>query len=51
MVNDAKATVEKILAHGGKIVQPIGGDFPEITAHFSDPAGNVLGIYQHGRGA
>jgi hypothetical protein len=26
--------------------QPIGGDAPEITARFRDPAGNVLGIYQ-----
>jgi uncharacterized protein len=28
------------------IVQPIGGDAPEITARFRDPAGNVLGIFQ-----
>jgi hypothetical protein len=27
-------------------VQPIGGDAPEITARFRDPAGNVLGLYQ-----
>jgi len=27
-------------------VQPIGADAPEITARFSDPAGNVLGLYQ-----
>ncbi len=33
-------------ANGGKIVQPIGMDSPEITARFSDPAGNVLGLYQ-----
>jgi uncharacterized protein len=48
MVDDAEATVELIKKHGGKIVQEIGKDHPEITAHFSDPAGNVLGIYQHG---
>ena len=29
-----------------RIVQPIGGDTPEITARFRDPAGNVLGLYQ-----
>lgn len=46
MVDDAKKTVALIEAHGGKITQPIGGDFPEITARFSDPAGNILGIYQ-----
>ena len=46
MVDDAAATVASIEAHGGAIVQPIGGDAPEITARFADPAGNVLGIYQ-----
>ncbi len=46
MVDDAEATVLEIVRHGGEIVQPIGGDAPEITARFRDPAGNVLGIYQ-----
>ena len=46
MVDDAEQTVAAIVAHGGEIVQPIGGDAPEITARFRDPAGNVLGIYQ-----
>jgi predicted enzyme related to lactoylglutathione lyase len=40
------ATIEKVKASGGEIVQPIGGDAPEITARFRDPAGNVLGLYQ-----
>jgi hypothetical protein len=30
----------------GKIVQPIGVDSPEITARFSDPAGNIFGLFQ-----
>ena|SRR5260221_1894297 len=47
MVDDAVATLEKIIANGGKIVQPLGKDAPEITAHFTDPAGNIFGIYQH----
>ncbi len=46
MVDDAAATVRKIVAHGGEIVQPIGVDDPEITARFRDTSGNVLGIYQ-----
>ena len=46
MVDDAEKAVEAIVAHGGKIVQPIGGDAPEITARFRDPGGNILGIYQ-----
>jgi len=46
MVDSVAATVEAVVAHGGRIVQPIGGDAPEITARFTDPAGNVLGLYQ-----
>jgi predicted enzyme related to lactoylglutathione lyase len=46
MVDSATAAVSAVVAHGGKIVQPIGMDAPEITARFSDPAGNVFGIYQ-----
>src|SRR5215510_7947553 len=46
MVDDAEATVNKIVANGGKIIQPIGMDAPEITAHFMDPAGNIFGLYQ-----
>jgi uncharacterized protein len=46
MVDNATATVEAIVANGGEIVQPIGGDAPEITARFRDPGGNVLGVYQ-----
>lgn len=46
MVESATAAVAAVVAHGGKIVQAIGMDAPEITARFSDPAGNVLGIYQ-----
>ncbi|RWY52403.1 VOC family protein [Mucilaginibacter gilvus] len=47
MVDDAAATVAKIEANAGIIVQPIGKDFPEITAAFKDPAGNLWSIYQH----
>jgi predicted enzyme related to lactoylglutathione lyase len=43
---DAEATVKAIVANGGEIVQPIGGDAPEITARFRDPGGNLIGIYQ-----
>lgn len=50
MVNSVEATVEIVLSHGGAIVQPIGGDAPEITARFSDPYGNVLGLYQEPAG-
>jgi predicted enzyme related to lactoylglutathione lyase len=46
MVDSVAATVEAVLAHGGKLVQAIGADAPEVTARFSDPAGNVLCLYQ-----
>ena len=46
MVDNAAATIDAVLAHGGSLVQPIGADAPEITARFKDPGGNVLGIYQ-----
>lgn len=46
MVDNAEETLRAIVAQGGEIVQPIGAHAPEITARFSDPAGNVLGIYQ-----
>jgi uncharacterized protein len=46
MVDSVESTIDKILAHGGEIVQPLGADAPEITARFRDPGGNVLGLYQ-----
>lgn len=46
MVDSVAETIDKVTANGGVIVQPIGGDAPEITARFTDPAGNVLGLYQ-----
>ena len=46
MVDSVAATVDRVIAHGGRIVQPIGADAPEITARFRDPAGNVIGLYQ-----
>ena len=49
MVDSATETIEKIIANGCEIVQPIGGDAPEITARFRDPGGNVIGIYQEPR--
>ena len=50
MVESVEATCQSVKTHGGQIVQPIGMDAPEVTARFSDPAGNVLGLYQHPTG-
>src|SRR5258708_29750574 len=46
MVDSVADTIEMVMSSGGTIVQPIGMDAPEITARFSDPAGNVVGLYQ-----
>ena len=46
MVDSVAATIEKIIGEGGRIVQPLGVDAPEITARFADLDGNVLGLYQ-----
>lgn len=46
MVDDIYKTIEAIEANGGRIVQPVGLDAPEITARFTDPAGNIMGLYQ-----
>jgi uncharacterized protein len=46
MVYNMNDAIELVTKNGGKIVQPVGKDLPEITARFSDPAGNVLGLYQ-----
>jgi predicted enzyme related to lactoylglutathione lyase len=46
MVDSVSSTIRSVVTQGGKIIQPIGIDDPEITARFSDPAGNILGLYQ-----
>jgi uncharacterized protein len=46
MVDSVASSVKLIVSNGGKIVQPAGADAPELTARFTDPAGNIFGIYQ-----
>jgi len=46
MVDNIELTIGQILANGGKIVQPVGADAPEVTARFRDPGGNIIGLYQ-----
>ena len=46
-VDSVAAAIDKVVAQGCEIVQPIGADAPEITARFRDPGGNILGLYQH----
>ena len=46
MVFNMLSTIDAIIANGGKIVQSPDMAAAEILATFSDPAGNVLGLYQ-----
>jgi len=46
MVDDIKVSIELVEKHGGIIVQPLGADAPELTARFTDPTGNIFGLYQ-----
>lgn len=46
MVDSVAATAEAVVAHGGRIVQPLGVHPTESIARFADPDGNVLGLYQ-----
>ena len=46
-VDSVAAAIDKVVAQGCEIVQPVGADAPEITARFRDPGGNILGLYQH----
>jgi len=49
MVNNMEQVLELVAKHGGKIIQPVGADAPEITARFEDLDGNVFGLYQEPR--
>lgn len=46
MVGSIKDTVDLIIAKGGKIVEPVNIEAPEKIARFSDPFGNIFGLYQ-----
>ena len=46
MVDNIEESIRKVITNGCKIVQQAGMDAPEMTARFSDPAGNIIGLYQ-----
>jgi predicted enzyme related to lactoylglutathione lyase len=46
MVDDVEKTIASLVQHGGELIQPVGGEAPEVTARFRDPAGNVFGIFE-----
>ena len=50
-VESVSATLASVTRHGGEVVKP---PYPEVdlsVATFRDPAGNVIGVWQHGSGA
>jgi hypothetical protein len=46
MVDDVAATIDAIIANGGKVVEPMSGTAPEFIATFCDLSGNIFGIGQ-----
>ena len=44
MVKSVGATLEAVVQNGGRIIQPMGEDVPELIGRFADPDGNVLGL-------
>ncbi len=48
LVRDVAATLEKVVAAGGRVVEALHGEPPELYAHISDPTGNVLGVFEEG---
>jgi predicted enzyme related to lactoylglutathione lyase len=43
-----EATIEAVRASGGEVVAPPSPDGPRVLATIRDPAGNVIGLAQHG---
>jgi predicted enzyme related to lactoylglutathione lyase len=47
MVESVSATLDSVTARGGKILQHPDENARDVIARFSDPAGNVFGLYEH----
>lgn len=41
-------TVEAVRTSGGEVLEPVSADGPRWLATIRDPAGNVIGVVQHG---
>ena len=46
MVDNIHETIDLITSNGGKIIM-VDIDSPEKIARFTDPSGNIVGLYQH----
>jgi uncharacterized protein len=47
MVSDIYAAITLIEKNGGRIILPVDESIQEKFARFTDPYGNILGLYQH----
>ncbi|MEO6820669.1 MAG: VOC family protein [Ginsengibacter sp.] len=47
MVNDIQESMDLIIAHGGIVLQRPVYSATEKYARFTDPFGNIFGLYQH----
>jgi predicted enzyme related to lactoylglutathione lyase len=47
LVHNIAETVKKLIARGGKLLDPIGTTGASKIANFSDPAGNIFCLYEH----
>jgi len=47
MVNDIKSTLNMIVSKGGDIIQTFDETANEKIARFTDPFGNLFGLYEH----
>jgi uncharacterized protein len=41
-------TLELVRAHGGEVIEPPAPDGPRVLVTIRDPAGNTVGLVQHG---
>lgn len=47
MVDNIQTTIDLIVENGGKIIQMYETESAEKIARFTDPFGNIFGLYQH----
>ena len=47
-VQNIDETIASVRASGGEVIEPPSADGPRSLATIRDPAGNVLGVAQHG---
>jgi predicted enzyme related to lactoylglutathione lyase len=47
MVSNIQTTIDLIKVNGGRIIQEYDIQSADKIARFTDPAGNVLGLYEH----